>query len=212
MSSSNNSRSVPRHNNEYYAGTPEVTYKNTRKRKPTPVKYSTYAKYYNYTSPARNSNEYQNRFRVTPPSSPFGFGVGSPSPTRRQSPRISERQRKENEKLKAAQKRNENRRKKEAAEKKAKEEAAKKAKEAAAKKAKEAAAKKAKEAAAKKVAAKKPTTLLQKYLKKLKNAKNPKELRKVFREGALLFHPNKGGTTSNFQIFQNLFNELQKQF
>tara|TARA_Y100000401_G_scaffold47915_1_gene37078 strand:- start:1046 stop:1345 length:300 start_codon:yes stop_codon:yes gene_type:complete len=47
---------------------------------------------------------------------------------RRQSPRISERQRKENEKLKAAQKRNENRRKKEAAEKKAKEEAAKKPK------------------------------------------------------------------------------------
>lgn len=128
MSSSNNSRSVPRHNNEYYAGTPEVTYKRTRNRTSTPVKYSTYAKYYNYTSPARNSKEYQNRFRVTPPSSPFRFGVGSPSPMRRQSPRISERQRKENEKLKAAQKRNENRRKKEAAEKKAKEEAAKKPK------------------------------------------------------------------------------------
>ena len=126
--SSSNSRSVPRHNNEYYAGTPEVTYQNTRKRKSTPVKYSTYAKYYNYTSPARNSKEYQNRFRVTPPSSPFRFGVGSPSPMRRQSPRISERQRKENEKLKAAKKRNENRRKKEAAEKKAKEEAAKKSK------------------------------------------------------------------------------------
>ena len=111
--SSSNSHSVPHHNNEYYARSPEVTYKNTRKRKPTPVKYSTYAKYYNYTSPARNSNEYQNRFRVTPPSSPFRFGVGSPSPMRRQSPRISERQRKENEKLKAAQKRIENRRKKE---------------------------------------------------------------------------------------------------
>ena len=206
MSSSNNSRSVPRHNNEYYAGTPEVTYKRTRNRTSTPVKFNNYAHFYYNTKPAKTSKEYQNRFRVTPPSSPFGFGVGSPSPTRRQSPRISERQRKENEKLKAAQKRNENRRKKEAA-KKAKEEAAKKAKEAAAKKAKEAAAKKAKEAAAKK-----PTTLLQKYLKKLKNAKNPKELRKVFREGALLFHPNKGGTTSNFQIFQNLFNELQKQF
>ena len=171
MSSSNNSRSVPRHNNEYYAGTPEVTYKNTRKRKPTPVKYSTYAKYYNYTKPAKNSKEYQNRFRVTPPSSPFRFGVGSPSPTRRQSPRISERQRKENEKLKAAQKRNENRRKKEAA--------------------------------------KKAKTLEQ----QLKNAKTLKNLKSIFRKGALLFHPNKkGGTTSKFQKWQNLFNELKKQF
>jgi hypothetical protein len=189
MSSSNNSRSVPHHNTEYYARSPEVRYKNTRKRKSTPVKYSTYARYYNYTNPARNSNEYQNRFRVTPPSSPFRFGVGSPSPPPRQSPRISERQRKENEKLKVAQKRNENRRKREAAEKKAKEEAAKK------------------------VAAKKPTTLLENYSKKLKNAKNRKELRKVFKEGALLFHPNKkGGTTSKFQKWQNLFNKLQKQF
>jgi len=180
MSSSNNSRSVPRHNNEYYAGTPEVTYKRTRNRTSTPVKYSTYAKYYNYTKPAKNSKEYQNRFRVTPPSSPFGFGVGSPSPTRRQSPRISERQRKENEKLKAAQKINENRRKKEAAEKKAKEEAAKKAK-----------------------------TLEQ----QLKNAKTLKNLKSIFRKGALLFHPNKkGGTTSKFQKWQNLFNELKKQF
>ena len=189
MSSSNNSRSVPRHNNEYYAGTPEVTYKNTRKRKPTPVKFSNYAHFYYNTKPAKTSKEYQNRFRVTPPSSPFRFGVGSPSPPPRQSPRISERQRKENEKLKAAQKRNENRRKKEAAEKKAKEEAAKKA------------------------AAKKPTTLLENYLKKLKTAKNRKELRKVFKEGALLFHPNKkGGTTSKFQKFQNSFNKRQKQF
>ena len=188
--SSSNSRSVPRHNNEYYAGTPEVTYKKTRKRKPTPVKFSNYAKYYNNTSPARNSKEYQNRFRVTPPSSPFRFGVGSPSPMRRQSPRISERQRKENEKLKAARKRNENRRKKEAAEKKAKEEEAKKAK---------------------KAAAKKPTTLEQ-QLKRLKNAKTPEELRKVFKEGALLLHPNKGGKTSNFQIFKNLFNKRKKQF
>ena len=127
MSSSNNSQSVPIAN-EYNARSPEVTYKRTRNRTSTPVKYSTYAKYYNYTKPAKNSKEYQNRFRVTPPSSPFRFGVGSPSPMRRQSPRISERQRKENEKLKAAQKRNENRRKKEAAEKKAKEEAAKKPK------------------------------------------------------------------------------------
>jgi len=100
---------------------------------------------------------------------------------------------KENEKLKAARKRNENRRKEEAA--------------------KKAAEKKAKEEAAKKVAAKKPTTLLENYSKKLKNAKNRKELRKVFKEGALLFHPNKkGGTTSKFQKWQNLFNKLQKQF
>ena len=182
--SSSNSRSVPHHNNEYYARSPEVTYKNTRKRKPTPVKYSTYAKYYNYTSPARNSNEYQNRFRVTPPSSPFRFGVGSPSPMRRQSPRISERQRKENEKLKAAQKRNENRRKKEAAEKKAKEEAAKKA------------------------AAKKPKTLEQ----QLKNAKTLSNLKKIYKIGALQKHPNKGGTKSNFQKWKNLFNKLEKQF
>lgn len=192
MSSSNNSQSVPIAN-EYNARSPEVTYKRTRNRTSTPVKYSTYAKYYNYTKPAKNSKEYQNRFRVTPPSSPFRFGVGSPSPMRRQSPRISERQRKENEKLKAARKRNENRRKEEAA--------------------KKAAEKKAKEEAAKKVAAKKPTTLLEKYLKKLKNAKTRKELRKVFKEGALLFHPNKkGGTTSNFQKWKNLFNKLEKQF
>lgn len=182
--SSSNSRSVPHHNSEYYAGTPEVTYQNTRKRKSTPVKFSNYAKYYNYTSPARNSNEYQNRFRVTPPAKPFSFGVGSPSPVRRQSPRISERQRKENEKLKAAQKRNENRRKKEAAEKKAKEEAAKKA------------------------AAKKPKTLEQ----QLKNAKTLSNLKKIYKKGALQKHPNKGGTKSNFQKWKNLFNKLEKQF
>ena len=184
MSSSNNSRSVPRHNNEYYAGTPEVTYKKTRKRKPTPVKFNNYAHYYYNTKPAKNSKEYQNRFRVTPPSSPFGFGVGSPSPTRRQSPRISERQRKENEKLKAAQKINENRRKKEAAEKKAKEEAAKEA------------------------AAKKPKTLEQ----QLKNAKTLSNLKKIYKKGALQKHPNKGGTKSNFQKWKNLFNKLEKQF
>ena len=69
--SSSNSRSVPHHNNEYYARSPEVTYKNTRKRKPTPVKYSTYAKYYNYTSPARNSNEYQKKRKQVPKAKIF---------------------------------------------------------------------------------------------------------------------------------------------
>lgn len=135
--------------------------------------YGNYEKYYNYTSPARNSNEYQNRLRVTPPSSPFRFGVGSPSPMRTQSPRISKRRREENEKLEAARKRNENKRRKEAAVKKAKEEAAKKSK-----------------------------SLEQ----QLKNAKTLSNLKKVYRKGALIKHPNKGGTKSNFQKWKNLFN------
>tara|TARA_B110000858_G_C17723999_1_gene436703 strand:+ start:98 stop:571 length:474 start_codon:yes stop_codon:yes gene_type:complete len=137
--------------------------------------YGNYEKYYNYTSPARNSNEYQNRLRVTPPSSPFRFGVGSPSPmrTQSQSPRISKRRREENEKLEAVRKRNENRRRKEAAVKKAKEEAVKKSK-----------------------------SLEQ----QLKNAKTLSNLKKVYRKGALIKHPNKGGTKSNFQKWKNLFN------
>lgn len=138
--------------------------------------YGNYEKYYNYTSPARNSNEYQNRLRVTPPSSPFRFGVGSPSPmrTQSQSPRISKRRREENEKLEAARKINENRRRKEAA-----------------------AAKKAKEEAAKK-----PKSLEQ----QLKNAKTLSNLKKIYKKGALIKHPNKGGTKNNFQKWKNLFN------
>ena len=146
--------------------------------------YGNYEKYYNYTIPARNSKEYQNRLRVTPPSSPFRFGVGSPSPmrTQSQSPRISKRRREENEKLEVARKRNENKRRKEAA---------------AAKKAKEEAAKKAKEEAAKK-----PKSLEQ----QLKNAKTLSNLKKIYKKGALIKHPNKGGTNNNFQKWKNLFN------
>ena len=138
--------------------------------------YGNYKKYYNYTNPARNSNEYQNRLRVTPPSSPFRFGVGSPSPmrTQSQSPRISKRRREENEKIEAARKRNQNKRRKEAA-----------------------AAKKAKEEAAKK-----PKSLEQ----QLKNAKTLSNLKKIYKKGALIKHPNKGGTKNNFQKWKNLFN------
>jgi len=130
--------------------------------------YGNYEKYYNYTSPARNSKEYQNRLRVTPPSSPFRFGVGSPSPmrTQSQSPRISKRRREENEKLEAARKRNENKRRKEAA------------------------------------AAKKAKSLEQ----QLKNAKTLSNLKKIYKKGALIKHPNKGGTKNNFQKWKNLFN------
>ena len=127
--SSSNSRSVPIHNSEYYARSPEVRYKNTSERKSTPVTFNSYAKYYNNTNPAKNSKEYQERFKVSPPSSPFGYGFGSSSSSPKKSPRISKRRREENEKLEAARKRNENKRRKEAAAaKKAKEEAAKKPK------------------------------------------------------------------------------------
>jgi len=130
--------------------------------------YGNYKKYYNYTNPARNSNEYQNRLRVTPPSSPFRFGVGSPSPmrTQSQSPRISKRRREENEKLEEARKINQNKRRKEAA------------------------------------AAKKPKSLEQ----QLKNAKTLSNLKKIYKKGALIKHPNKGGTKNNFQKWKNLFN------
>jgi hypothetical protein len=163
--STSNSRSVPYHNDEYYAKSPEVRYKNTSGRKSPPINYRNYEKYYNNTNPAKNSNEYQGRFKVSPPSSPFGYG--SPSP------RKSKREREENEKLEAARKRNENKRRKEAAVKKAKEEAAKKSK-----------------------------SLEQ----QLKNAKTLSNLKKVYRKGALIKHPNKGGTKSNFQKWKNLFN------
>tara|TARA_Y100000389_G_scaffold190056_1_gene214509 strand:+ start:16 stop:561 length:546 start_codon:yes stop_codon:yes gene_type:complete len=170
--SSSNSRSVPIHNNEYYARSPEVRYKNTSKRKSTPVTFNSYAKYYNYTNPARNSNQYQKRF-ITPPTSPFRYGFGSPSPPRIQSPRISKKRREENEKLEAARKRNENKRRKEAA-----------------------AAKKAKEEAAKK-----PKSLEQ----QLKSAKTLSNLKKIYKKGALIKHPNKGGTKNNFQKWKSLF-------
>tara|TARA_B110000459_G_scaffold52752_1_gene58712 strand:+ start:41 stop:577 length:537 start_codon:yes stop_codon:yes gene_type:complete len=168
--STSNSRSVPYHNDEYYAKSPEVRYKNTSGRKSPPIKYRNYEKYYNNTNPAKNSNEYQGRFKVSPPSSPFGYG--SPSP--RKSPRKSKREREENEKLEEARKINQNKRRKEAA-----------------------AAKKAKEKAAKK-----PKSLEQ----QLKNAKTLSNLKKVYRKGALIKHPNKGGTKSNFQKWKNLFN------
>ena len=142
--------------------------------------YGNYKKYYNYTNPARNSNEYQNRLRVTPPSSPFRFGVGSPSPmrTQSQSPRISKRRREENEKLEEARKINQNKRRKEAA-----------------------AAKKAKEKAAKK-----PKSLEQ----QLKNAKTLTQLSSVYRKGALFFHSNKGGTNINFILWRNLYNRRKR--
>jgi hypothetical protein len=167
--STSNSRSVPYHNDEYYARSPGVRYKNTGKRKSSPIKYETFKEYYNNTNPGKNFKEYQERFKVSPPSSPFGYG--SPSP--RKSPRKSKREREENEKLEAARKRNENKRRKEAAVKKAKEEAAKKSK-----------------------------SLEQ----QLKNAKTLSNLKKVYRKGALIKHPNKGGTKSNFQKWKNLFN------
>jgi hypothetical protein len=62
---------------------------------------------------------------------------------------------------------------------------------------KEAAVKKAKEEAAKK-----SKSLEQ----QLKNAKTLSNLKKVYRKGALIKHPNKGGTKSNFQKWKNLFN------
>jgi len=167
--STSNSRSVPYHNDEYYARSPGVRYKNTGKRKSSPIKYETFKEYYNNTNPGKNFKEYQERFKVSPPSSPFGYG--SPSP--RKSPRKSKREREENEKLEAARKRNENKRRKEAAVKKAKEEASKKSK-----------------------------SLEQ----QLKNAKTLSNLKKVYRKGALIKHPNKGGTKSNFQKWKNLFN------
>ena len=147
---------------------------------------------YNARSPEARYKRTRNRTSTPVKFSTFAHYYYNTKPAKNSNEYQKRLKEKENEKLKAARKRNENRRKEEAA--------------------KKAAEKKAKEEAAKKVAAKKPTTLLEKYLKKLKNAKTRKELRKVFKEGALLFHPNKGGTTSNFQKFQNLFNELQKQF
>jgi len=171
--STSNSRSVPHHNDEYYARSPRVRYKNTVGRKSPPIKYGNYEKYYNNTNPSKNSNQYQERFKVSPPSSPFGYGFGYGSPSPRKSPRISKRKNEETEKLEAARKRNENRRRKEAAVKKAKEEAVKK-----------------------------PKSLEQ----QLKNAKTLSNLKKVYRKGALIKHPNKGGTKSNFQKWKNLFN------
>jgi hypothetical protein len=61
---------------------------------------------------------------------------------------------------------------------------------------KEAAAKKAKEEAAKK-----PKSLEQ----QLKNAKTLSNLKKIYKKGALIKHPNKGGTKSNFQKWKSLF-------
>ena len=173
--STSNSLSVPYHNDEYYARSPGVRYKNTGKRKSSPIKYETFKEYYNNTNPGKNFKEYQERFKVSPPSSPFGFGFDfeSSSPSPKKSPRISKRRREENEKLEAVRKRNENRRRKEAVVKKAKEEAVKKSK-----------------------------SLGQ----QLKNAKTLSNLKKVYRKGALIKHPNKGGTKSNFQKWKNLFN------
>jgi len=191
--STSNSLSVPYHNDEYYARSPGVRYKNTGKRKSSPIKYETFKEYYNNTNPGKNFKEYQERFKVSPPSSPFGFGFDfeSSSPSPKKSPRISKRRRKENEKLEAVRKRNENRRRKE----NEKLEAVRKRNEN--RRRKEAVVKKAKEEAVKK-----SKSLGQ----QLKNAKTLSNLKKVYRKGALIKHPNKGGTKSNFQKWKNLFN------
>jgi len=191
--STSNSLSVPYHNDEYYARSPGVRYKNTGKRKSSPIKYETFKEYYNNTNPGKNFKEYQERFKVSPPSSPFGFGFDfeSSSPSPKKSPRISKRRREENEKLEAVRKRNENRRRKE----NEKLEAVRKRNEN--RRRKEAVVKKAKEEAVKK-----SKSLGQ----QLKNAKTLSNLKKVYRKGALIKHPNKGGTKSNFQKWKNLFN------
>jgi len=191
--STSNSLSVPYHNDEYYARSPGVRYKNTGKRKSSPIKYETFKEYYNNTNPGKNFKEYQERFKVSPPSSPFGFGFDfeSSSPSPKKSPRISKRRREENEKLEAVKKRNENRRRKE----NEKLEAVRKRNEN--RRRKEAVVKKAKEEAVKK-----SKSLGQ----QLKNAKTLSNLKKVYRKGALIKHPNKGGTKSNFQKWKNLFN------
>jgi len=209
--STSNSLSVPYHNDEYYARSPGVRYKNTGKRKSSPIKYETFKEYYNNTNPGKNFKEYQERFKVSPPSSPFGFGFDfeSSSPSPKKSPRISKRRREENEKLEAVRKRNENRRRKENEKLEAvrkrnenrrrkeneKLEAVRKRNEN--RRRKEAVVKKAKEEAVKK-----SKSLGQ----QLKNAKTLSNLKKVYRKGALIKHPNKGGTKSNFQKWKNLFN------
>ena len=39
----------------------------------------------------------------------------------------------------------------------------------------------------------------------LKNAKTLSNLKKIYKKGALIKHPNKGGTKSNFQKWKSLF-------